>query len=200
MLTLACGLYFSTVGVWTSLAVLIAVKPITYFAFIQAFRYRVSRGIPMGFGQAAGLALLRALAGAAIVGLLYPIVQVTAAVPLAWLLLTAERLIVWWLIGDRLAHLRGRRLAGWTMSGAAIDAAFDVVIGSSVLDVWAIAAGLSTAITVFIVALTVVGRRGSLKARFSGAPLCTRCQYDLTGNLSGLCPECGMPVVSPVVA
>ena len=23
--------------------------------------------------------------------------------------------------------------------------------------------------------------------------LCTRCGYDLTGNLSGVCPECGRP-------
>jgi hypothetical protein len=25
---------------------------------------------------------------------------------------------------------------------------------------------------------------------------CTRCGYDLTGNVSGVCPECGTPVVS----
>lgn len=25
---------------------------------------------------------------------------------------------------------------------------------------------------------------------------CTKCDYDLTGNLSGVCPECGTPVTS----
>lgn len=26
---------------------------------------------------------------------------------------------------------------------------------------------------------------------------CTRCDYDPTGNVSGVCPECGTPVRSP---
>jgi uncharacterized paraquat-inducible protein A len=26
-----------------------------------------------------------------------------------------------------------------------------------------------------------------------GIPICTECAYDLTGNVSGRCPECGMP-------
>ncbi len=25
-------------------------------------------------------------------------------------------------------------------------------------------------------------------------PLCTRCGYNVTGNVSGVCPECGTPV------
>jgi hypothetical protein len=25
-------------------------------------------------------------------------------------------------------------------------------------------------------------------------PVCTRCGYNLTGNTSGVCPECGAPV------
>ncbi|UCG16962.1 MAG: hypothetical protein JSV19_02795 [Phycisphaerales bacterium] len=28
---------------------------------------------------------------------------------------------------------------------------------------------------------------------FDGAPRCVRCGYDLTGNVSGVCPECGEP-------
>jgi len=26
-------------------------------------------------------------------------------------------------------------------------------------------------------------------------PVCDSCQYDLTGNVSGICPECGAPVL-----
>jgi hypothetical protein len=33
--------------------------------------------------------------------------------------------------------------------------------------------------------------RRSLRARRSRAGLCRTCRYDLTGNASGVCPECG---------
>jgi hypothetical protein len=34
-----------------------------------------------------------------------------------------------------------------------------------------------------------------MRRRAGGTHLaCTRCEYDLTGNTSGVCPECGMPV------
>jgi len=29
------------------------------------------------------------------------------------------------------------------------------------------------------------------------ANCCTRCSYDLTGNVSGICPECGTPTTIP---
>ena len=28
------------------------------------------------------------------------------------------------------------------------------------------------------------------------AELCTKCQYNLTGNVSGVCPECGTPIAA----
>ena len=28
----------------------------------------------------------------------------------------------------------------------------------------------------------------------SGSPRCTHCDYNLTGNASGICPECGTPI------
>ena len=33
------------------------------------------------------------------------------------------------------------------------------------------------------------------RARRVRAGLCPRCAYNLTGNVSGVCPECGAPVV-----
>ena len=46
----------------------------------------------------------------------------------------------------------------------------------------------------FITALHIVGRRSSLKSRFSIDPVCPHCGYNLTDNLPGRCPECGMAV------
>lgn len=34
-------------------------------------------------------------------------------------------------------------------------------------------------------------------ARAARLGKCTQCGYDLTGNLSGLCPECGTEIVNP---
>lgn len=39
-----------------------------------------------------------------------------------------------------------------------------------------------------------VGLLIAIQPRGSYANACHRCRYDLTGNLSGLCPECGTPV------
>jgi hypothetical protein len=45
---------------------------------------------------------------------------------------------------------------------------------------------------------TIVSRRllgrGSLHSRRRRKGLCTECGYDLTGNVSGKCPECGVHV------
>ncbi|MCP3902337.1 MAG: hypothetical protein GY715_01770 [Planctomycetes bacterium] len=29
---------------------------------------------------------------------------------------------------------------------------------------------------------------------FTGLPACAECSYDLTGNTTGVCPECGTPI------
>ena len=47
----------------------------------------------------------------------------------------------------------------------------------------------------------VIRRKHARHPVFTGLPAanCTRCQYDLTGNATGICSECGTPVVQPVV-
>jgi hypothetical protein len=37
-------------------------------------------------------------------------------------------------------------------------------------------------------------RRRGRAIRVPDAPLCGKCGYNLTGNVSGVCPECGTPV------
>jgi hypothetical protein len=204
MHTLACGPFFSETGALVSLFILLVVKPATYFAFIQAFRYRVSRELPMSFRGAIGLAVVRTLVGAALIvgaalaaGLLTRVSVTPASYNpvLLWGFLAAERVALWLCLG-MYAGLRTRRLVGWTISGVCIDLAYDVAVGVSLADQWLIHAGILAAVAVFIAVLHRIGRRPSLRARFDSFPRCPRCSYNLTGNLSGVCPECGTPAVA----
>ncbi len=47
----------------------------------------------------------------------------------------------------------------------------------------------------------VIRRKHARHPVFTGRPAadCTRCRYDLTGNSTGICSECGTPVVRPVL-
>lgn len=42
----------------------------------------------------------------------------------------------------------------------------------------------------------VAWRRGQREAARMGRGQCTACGYDLTGNVSGVCPECGSAIAS----
>ncbi len=48
----------------------------------------------------------------------------------------------------------------------------------------------------------VIRRKHAGHPVFTGRPAndCTRCRYDLTGNTTGICSECGTPVVQPAIA
>src|SRR5215212_6557125 len=119
MLTLACGPFFSTTGLWASLFILLLVKPATYFAFIQAFRYRVSRDVPMSTRQAIGLTVARTLMGVVLLGGVALAAGLVAGSPVGstgysasilWGTLAVERLGLWLCLG-LYAGLRTRRLA-----------------------------------------------------------------------------------------
>jgi hypothetical protein len=207
MVTLACGPFFSTAGLAVSLFVLLVVKPATYFAFIQAFRYRVSRDVPMSMRQALVLTAARTLVGVALLGgVALAAGLLSRSSPAGggynaaalWAILAAERLGLWLVLG-LYAGLRTRRLAGWTISGVCLDLAYDVAVGVTLADQWLIHAAILGATFVFIALLHRIGRRPSLRARFTTSPRCARCAYDLTANVSGRCPECGTPV-APALA
>lgn len=197
MFTLACGPYFSEEGLYGGLVLFLLVKPLAYFAFVNAFRYRVSRPIPMRTGQAIGLAAARAGLGIGLIGLGAAALFALKSEQLwmwSWAYLFAERIFAWWLIGSRGAGLRGRRLVGWIISGTLLNAAFDVAAVWGLIEGIGPQVGIVAAIGIFIAALHVVGRRDSLKARFASVRNCAACNYDLTGNLSGTCPECGRAI------
>ena len=47
-----------------------------------------------------------------------------------------------------------------------------------------------------IVVMMLVHRQGDAKAHRDA--ICDRCGYNLTGNVSGVCPECGLRIRSRV--
>ena len=202
-LTIACGPYFGPEAILASVFIFLVLKPLAYFAFIQAFRYRVCRAVPMRYSQAAKLAVYRALLG---LGVIAPIALVLSAEAyhLSWVILYAERVASWWIVGFAGASLRGRRLLGWILSGTLLNAAIDLALylpltgaGRTLSqyglpdDPWMASCLIVLVIIAFIAALHVIGRRESLKRRYMTGRYCAGCGYDLSGNLSGRCPECG---------
>jgi hypothetical protein len=45
----------------------------------------------------------------------------------------------------------------------------------------------------FLLGIVVLFYAGTIRTRDEHAPRCVNCGYNLTGNLSGICPECGKP-------
>jgi hypothetical protein len=108
--------------------------------------------------------------------------------------LYVERVLAWWGVGRWGAKLRGRRLLGWTVGGTVLNAAFDVAVVAGLLGGWISAAVVLVFVGLFIWLIEDPGRRQELQDQFFAVPLCRQCEYNLTGNLSGICPECGTPI------
>jgi len=201
--TLACTEAYHFEQILRSLQVYLILKPLSYFAFIQAFRFRVAGETPMSYPKAFGLAVVRAVLGLMVIGtsayiassiydgLIVP--SLPFGVTRQQIIIFVERVSIWAAIGFIGAHLRGRRLLGWTLSGAAIDIAYDFALEpalpNGMYPVWII----TGVIAAFVIALTVVGHRRSLVAAYTPDPTkCRNCGYSLAGNVTGKCPECGV--------
>lgn len=189
---LACGGFILNKDAGTIALLIFGVYPLVYFAFIQSFRYRVSRPIPMKFRQALGLTIYCLLLGIAICALSVGVALLGLALTIVFFF--CARILCWWLVGAKGAGLVGRRLLGWIISGMLINAAFDVALVFGLAQGWRTPVITLGCIAIFIYALHAVGRRDSLKLRFLADPHCRHCSYNLTGNISGICPECGTPI------
>jgi hypothetical protein len=195
---LACGPYFAPGALPVTIALFLVVKPLAYYAFVKAYRFRVSREIPMSAGQAAKLAALRAVIGAVLIGggsYLLVATGRSECLVLSWVYLYGARIAAWWIVGRAGAGLAGRRLFGWIAAGTMLNVLFDVAVVGGVFINAALAAAAVFVIGCVIAVLELSGRRDALRARFTADPTCATCGYNLTGNLSGICPECGTPVV-----
>lgn len=199
---LACGPYFSDDGLIASIALLLLVKPLAYFAYVEAFRFRVSRAIPMTVGQAVKIAAVRALLGTLLIGggafVVAQFGRSDSILLVSWAYMFAARIGAWWFVGRKLADLRGHRLVGWIIGGTALNTAIDLAVVGGLAAGWIFPVGAAAIIAVFVCILRATGRRESLRLRFADFPACGVCHYNLTGNLSGICPECGTPV--PTIA
>lgn len=195
---LACGPNFADGALVSSLVLFLLIKPAAYFAYVHAFRFRVNRAVPITAGQAAKLAACRALLGVVLIGggayVLAKTRRGESAVLASWVYMFAARIFAWWSVGRFLAKLQGRRLFAWIFFGTLMNVAFDGAVIAGVFVVWYFAAPFVAGIGVLIVILLATGSRDRLRMNFSGDPLCGVCQYNLTGNLSGICPECGTPI------
>jgi hypothetical protein len=47
------------------------------------------------------------------------------------------------------------------------------------------------------IAVMILSEKWAERGKRRRPGFCPRCRYDLTGNVSGECPECGTPVVAP---
>jgi len=197
--TLGCGPYFSPGFIIGSILVLSLVKLPLYVLFILSFRYRVSTPAPLSTSKVFEVAILRAVAGLLVLGTIAFFMTGGSALGdgrVAWAILLAERAVLWFGAG-LLCSLRSRRLWGFTISGVGIDAACDLIVagalgGLSLLGSREVLGLGFLAFVVFLTPLFVIGRRPSLKSRFFAKNLCRTCGYDMTGNTTGTCPECGV--------
>ena len=193
---LACGPYFGEMNIVASLVTFVLVKPIAYFLYVRAFRYRVSAAIPMSGGRAAMLAFQRMLLGIFLIGggsWCFVFLTGTSTVLLAWVYLYVARIFAWWLVGSVGASIRGKRLVGWIAGGMLINITFDFAAVVGLMTGWMIPGLIVAGLLVLIAIMEWRGKRPALLARFT-EPICRVCNYNLTGNLSGICPECGTAI------
>ncbi|MCZ6698497.1 MAG: hypothetical protein O7D94_06135, partial [Planctomycetota bacterium] len=199
-MAVACGSPFELSGLVTALTVFLIAKPLGYYAFIQAFRYRVIGRTPMTHGRAAKLAGIRAALGLIpAFGVALILTMESESVPsvffFAFLFLLGTRLAIWWNIGHQNGDLLIRdALVGWTAAGTALNLAIDASIIAAVANAWWWFAGIAGVAAMFLLLLHSSGHRTALRLQYSNVPYCRKCQYNLTGNVSGICSECGTPV------
>jgi len=90
---------------------------------------------------------------------------------IAFLMIVAGCVAVWWFLLVTLSPISGGRVTGWAHIGFAL-----AFIATAAYPVWTFAKSTHDS-------------RQRMKRKVANQ--CTGCGYDLTGNISGTCPECG---------
>lgn len=146
----------------------------------------------MGYLAArAGLAILGAVIAAALGWLSLRVIGLRPAVLVLWVFwLVSVNAVVGWLLRPRSQYAVIECLlfspGSWL---------FAVVIGVSWFDPPADSTGALALVVVAISWLAALGGYWLWKVRHKPAEnVCRACGYNLTGNVSGRCPECGTPI------
>ena len=84
-------------------------------------------------------------------------------------------------VADSLRHLTA-------LASTAAAVALAVLFADAGVPWWVV---VNSFIIVVFAALTALWRPEDLRRRRAAGGLCVYCGYDLTGNVSGVCPECG---------
>ena len=64
---------------------------------------------------------------------------------------------------------------------------------------WAFPCWFPCTLTVILPAIWLWRYRRDRRMPTDGMPHCATCDYNLTGNVSGICPECGTPIPADLV-
>ncbi|MBK8266808.1 MAG: hypothetical protein IPK83_00230 [Planctomycetes bacterium] len=116
---------------WDSLFfIFFVVKPITYFAFTYAFRYRVGHRIPLTTGRILGIAIVRTILGVAVVGIEGTYLGLEGNLFASYSYMYISRFFVWYFIGILMLSLRKERLALWVSDGLALNFLFDLTVAN----------------------------------------------------------------------
>jgi len=183
----------------SSLLLLVA-KPLTYLLFVLCFRYRVSTPAPLQYRRMFAIVTVATIAGfilicaGAAIRWSFQSGHLESRDVVHWSVLVLIRGAIWAGVGSLMVQLRGRRLAGWVLSGIGIDLAFDLSVSAVYDGSWIESGVVGLGLLAFLAPLYVIGRRTSLRSRFLSDQVCHTCAYDLMGIDAMICPECGTPV------
>ncbi|MBL8881025.1 MAG: hypothetical protein JNG88_18065 [Phycisphaerales bacterium] len=200
--TLAHGAVLVDLGFWFVLAFVPIAKAALYWLLVWAFRYRVSSVRPAQPRRVVAVTGLRGAVGPLVLLAGWATASVEGGVA-GYLVMSVVRLVAWVFVGS-VMRLRGMRYVGFVLSGMWIDLSADIAIyaaagrhdpSSTVLA--SVPLGLLIAaplLGVLLVPLCLSSKSSALLARFQSDRVCRKCGYDLTGNVTGVCPECGTAI------
>lgn len=175
---------------------LLILKPMLFFVVFRGIgRFEFGRPI-LTVRECAGLAAFRAVCELPV--LLVVVIAVanrTGSGSLAygmvvWLVVLCLRATAWFIVGAVINGLDRRSLWMLVACGVGVDIAVDIALVLGVI------AGVWLYVLLFVVVLAIFSasllpRSTSAEGNDGGPRRCGSCGYDLRGNRSGRCPECG---------
>lgn len=201
--TLAHGVFFVDTAWQVTIALVMIAKVTLHWLLIWAYRYQVSSDRPASSRRIIAMTGVRAAMGPIVVLVMWLGVSLKRAL-LFYLAPYLVRVVAWVFVGW-LMPLRGKRVGGFLLAGMWIDVVLDVaIVATGMADDYGGTglAGLAALglligglpLGLLLVPLCLSSKSPALLARFQSDRVCRKCGYDLTGNATGVCPECGTAI------